>query len=191
MSILFVLSSPSGGGKTTIRRAVLKELPQLAYSVSYTSRSPRPGEVEGVDYFFISREEFEEKIKREEFIEWAEVHGNLYGTSRKFIDDQLSSGKDVLLDIDVQGANEIKKKKGNSVCLIFLLPPSLEVLRSRLIKRGESEEEIKRRLSRARFEMEMLEQYNYKVVNYDLSQAVRDVSSIITSQIANSQQYRS
>jgi len=186
-----VLSSPSGGGKTTIRRAVLKELPQLAYSVSYTSRSPRPGEVEGVDYFFISREEFEEKIKREEFIEWAEVHGNLYGTSRKFIDDQLSSGKDVLLDIDVQGANEIKKKKGDSVCLIFLVPPSFEVLRSRLIKRGESEEEIKRRLSRARFEMEMLEQYNYKVVNYDLSQAVRDVSSIITSQIANSQQYRS
>lgn len=181
MSLLFVLSSPSGGGKTTICRAVLKRLPQLAYSISSTSRSPRPGEVEGKDYFFISREEFKKKIKREEFIEWTEVYGNLYGTSQKFIDAQLSSGKNVLLDIDIQGAQQIKKKS-DSACLIFLLPPSFEVLRSRLIKRGELEEEIKRRLSHARLEMEMLQAYDHRIVNYDLSQAVSDVCSIITSQ---------
>jgi guanylate kinase len=182
MSVLFVLSSPSGGGKTTIRRAVLKKLPQLAYSISFTTRKARPGEIEGKDYFFISRQSFEEKIKREEFIEWAEVYGNLYGTSQKFIDEKLKKGKDVLLDIDIQGANEIKKKKGNSACLIFLLPPSLEVLKLRLIKRGESEEEIKKRLSHARFEMEMIGAYDYRVVNCDLQRAVSDVCLIITSQ---------
>ena len=179
MSVLFVLSSPSGGGKTTICQAVLKRLPELAYSISFTTRSPRPGEIEGKDYFFISKQAFEEKIKREEFIEWAEVYGNLYGTSQKFINEKLNSGKDVLLDIDIQGANEIKKKKSNSACLIFLLPPSLEVLKSRLIKRGEPEEEIKRRLSHAKSEIEMIQVYDHKVVNCNLPQAISDVCSII------------
>lgn len=180
MSVLFVLSSPSGGGKTTICQATLKRLPQLAYSVSFTTRRARPGEIEGKDYFFISRQAFKEKIKREEFIEWAEIYGNLYGTSQKFIDEKLEEGKDVLLDIDIQGANEIKKKKGDSACLIFLLPPSLEVLKLRLIKRGEPEEEIERRLSRAKLEMEMIQAYDHRVVNYDLTRAVSDVCSIIT-----------
>lgn len=181
MSVLFVLSSPSGGGKTTICQAVLKRLPELAYSISFTTRSPRPREIEGKDYFFISKQAFEEKIKREEFIEWTEVYGNLYGTSQKFIDEKLNSEKDVLLDIDIHGANEIKKKKGGSACLIFLLPPSLEILKSRLIKRGEPEEEIKRRLARAKFEIEMIQVYDHKVVNCDLPQAISDVYSIITS----------
>lgn len=183
MSVLFVLSSPSGGGKTTICRAVLEKLPELAYSISFTTRNPRPGEMEGRDYFFISRKTFEEKIEEGEFIEWAEVYGNLYGTSQRFIDEKIKAGRNILLDIDIQGANEIKKKKRDSACLIFLVPPSLEVLRSRLTERGESEQEIKRRLSHAESEMKMIQLYDYKVVNRELSRTVSDVCSIIKKRV--------
>ena len=179
---IFVISSPSGGGKTTICRKLLKELPELNYSISTTSRSPRPGEKEGKDYFFISGEEFSEKIRKSEFAEWAKVHGHGYGTPRQFLEEALRSGRDIILDIDVKGALQIKEKYKESR-LIFLLPPSLETLAARLKKRKTDDgKEIEKRLARAQEEMAFLKEYDYAVVNRNLSQAVKEVKAIITAE---------
>lgn len=180
--IIFIISSPSGGGKTTICRELLKQLPELGYSISMTSRSPRLGEKEGKDYFFISKEEFDEKISKGEFVEWAQVHGYHYGTPRPFLEEVLRSDRDTILDIDVQGALQIKKEYKTS-CLIFLLPPSLETLASRLRKRKtDDKKEIEKRLGKAQEEITFLKEYDYAIVNQELSQAVEEAKAIITAE---------
>ncbi len=180
--IIFIISSPSGGGKTTICRELLKQLPELGYSISMTSRSPRLGEKEGKDYFFISKEEFDEKISKGEFVEWAQVHGYHYGTPRPFLEEVLRSDRDIILDIDVQGALQIKKEYKTS-CLIFLLPPSLETLASRLRKRKtDDKKEIEKRLGKAQEEITFLKEYDYAIVNQELSQAVEEAKAIITAE---------
>lgn len=180
--IIFVISSPSGGGKTTIRRELLKQLPELNYSISVTGRCPRSGEKEGKDYFFISEDEFHKKIEKNKFAEWAEVHGHLYGTPRKFLEESIRSGRDIILDIDVRGALQIKKGYGES-CLVFLRPPSLKTLAARLKKRKtDDEREIKKRLAGAKEELTFLKEYDYIVVNQKLSQAVEEIKAIITAE---------
>ena len=180
--IIFVISSPSGGGKTTICRIILKESPELSYSISVTSRCPRLGEEDGKDYFFISKEEFDKKIGKGEFAEWAEVHGHRYGTPRNSLEEALRSGRDIILDIDVKGALKIKERYKGS-CLIFLLPPSLETLAARLKKRKtDDEKDIEKRLAKAKEEMAFLKEYDYAVVNQNLSKAVEEVRAIITAE---------
>ncbi len=180
--IIFVISSPSGGGKTTICRKLRKEMPELNYSISVTSRRPRSGEKDGKDYFFISEEEFKKKIENSEFAEWAEIHGHRYGTPHKFLEEALRSGQDIILDIDVKGALQIKEKY-KKACLIFLLPPSLETLAARLKKRKtDDKKDIEKRLTRAREELAFLKKYDYAVVNQNLSLAVEEVKAIITAE---------
>ncbi len=180
--ILFVISSPSGGGKTTVCQEILKELSDLAYSISVTSRRPRPGEKEGRDYFFVSEEEFDNRVERDEFAEWAQVHGHRYGTPGKFLEETLNAGGDIILDIDVQGALKIKERY-ESACLIFLLPPSFEVLASRLKgRKTDDETEVEERLRRAREELASRKHYHHAVVNRQLSQTVEEVKAIITAE---------
>ncbi|MEP6635233.1 MAG: guanylate kinase, partial [Acidobacteriota bacterium] len=133
--ILFVVSSPSGGGKGTLIRRVLGPVPNLSYSISYTTRKPRSGELDGREYFFVTLETFEAMVKANEFLEWATVHGNLYGTSSKQVSRDVAEGRDIILEVDVQGAASVRRLVPDSVS-IFILPPSLEVLRQRLITRG-------------------------------------------------------
>lgn len=179
--ILFVLSAPSGAGKTTLRRAVLARFPEIAYSVSTTTRSPRPGEVSGRDYVFITREEFEAGIREGRWAEWAQVHGNYYGTSARTLQEAAAAGTDVLLDIDVQGARQIRRMFPESVT-VFIMPPSFEVLAQRLTARGtESPAAIQLRLRNARQEMEERHWYRHVVVNDELATAVEELTAIIAS----------
>lgn len=178
--LLCVISSPSGGGKTTVIRKILERDRSLAYSISATTRPKRKEEKEGRDYYFLTEEEFKEKIKRGEFIEWAEVHGYLYGTLKAPIEEFLKQNKVVLLDIDVCGGLAVKRGYPESSLLIFLDPPSLESLSERLRKRGtNSEEEINKRLQRVPQEMEKAELYDYRVINEDLDTTVKEVMRII------------
>jgi guanylate kinase len=157
-------------------------VPGIAYSVSYTTRSPRPGEVHGKDYFFVSREEFETLIRKNAFAEWAEVHGNLYGTHEGFLLKTMDQGIDVLLDVDAQGATSLKKRFSEGV-FIYILPPSMESLRERLYeRRSDSPEEIERRLAQARREIANFHFYSYLVVNDDFKKASRELESIILSE---------
>lgn len=179
--LIIVLSAPSGTGKSTICERLLKSLPNLKMSISYTTREPRPGEIDGVHYYFIDREKFEEMIKRDEFVEWAQVYGNYYGTSKSIINEIVESGKDVLLDIDTEGAKNIKKLFPESV-LIFILPPSIEELKRRLKNRGELPETIAKRLLKVGEEVSQYRFYDYLVVNDDLGRALEDIISIIRSE---------
>jgi guanylate kinase len=177
-----ILSSPSGGGKTTIAKALLRRRNDLGYSVSCTTRPTRPEEKEGLDYFFLSREEFEKARARGEFAESAEVHGNLYGTLRREIDRVLASGRHVVMDIDVQGTRQFIKAYPESVT-VFLIPPDVEIMLSRLKGRGtESPDSLARRLKSAVEELRAVDLYSYLVVNHDLDEAVRAVSSIIDAE---------
>ena len=152
--ILFVISSPSGGGKGTLIRRLREAVPGVGYSVSWTTRAPRPGEADGVSYHFVSQEAFERKRQANGFLEWAVVHGNLYGTTRAAVRQELAEGRDVILEIDVQGARAVRKAM-RSVVSVFILPPSYEVLRERLTARmTERPEELELRLSNARGEVE-------------------------------------
>lgn len=179
---VFVLSGPPGVGKTSVRERVLAALPDLVYSVSLTTRPPRPGEVDGKDYHFVTRRQFEEKIARGEMAEYAEIFGNLYGTSAAVLRRTLEQGRDVFLDIDVDGARGVHWFFKQAV-LIFLLPPSLEELERRLrARRTESEEEIQRRLARVRYELGRAEGYTHLVLNEQLDQAVQDVLCIIRAE---------
>ncbi len=179
--IIFVISGPSGSGKTSVVKRVLQEEKGLVFSVSHTTRPPRPGEVDGRDYYFISEEQFKEMVEKGEFIEWACVYGRYYGTSRREL-EQKRKGHDVLLDIDVQGAESIKKLFPDSV-RIFLLPPSFQELERRLRQRGDtSEEEIKRRLKIAKQEIARHHLFNYIVVNDDLQRCVQSVLCIIRAE---------
>lgn len=176
--IIFVISAPSGAGKTTLCDRLLKSLPDLRMSVSYTTRKPRDGEKHGVDYYFVDKKTFETMISNEEFVEWAEVYGNLYGTSKRVINDFLSKECDILLDIDIQGAKNIKKIYPESV-LVFILPPSLKELEKRLLSRDKNDEFVKKRLSKASEEIKQFPFYDYVVINDDIEKAVNDLCCII------------
>jgi guanylate kinase len=177
-----VLSGPSGAGKSSFVSDLLGRPLDLVYSVSATTRARRPHEEEGRDYFFLSRNEFRRRVAAGEFVEWAEVHGELYGTLKGQIDAALGAGKNVLLDIDVQGGREVRRHCPDGV-FIFVLPPSMESLEARLRGRGtDSEERIRIRLENARRELELVREYDYAVVNDDLATAQRQVASIIVSE---------
>ena len=179
--ILFVVSAPSGAGKTTLVRKVISELGGVHLSVSYTTRAPRPGEQEGVDYCFISHEAFNDMKRAGAFIEWAQVHGDLYGTPRANL-EKLQQGDDLVLEIDTQGAKKIRKEFNDGV-LIFIQPPSLEVLQERLRSRGgDSEEAIQARLRNAQKELDQMAWYDYIVVNDEIEEATRQVASIIIAE---------
>lgn len=175
---LFVISGPSGTGKGTICKELVKD-DKIRLSVSMTTRSPREGEVHGVSYFFAAKEEFEQKISAGGFLEYAEVFGNYYGTPKMEVLELLDEGIDVLLEIDVQGALQIKDVYPEAV-LVFILPPSMEELRSRLSGRGtETQEVIERRLGKAAHEISFAAQYDYAVINDQLDEAVNDVKTVI------------
>lgn len=177
-----ILSSPSGGGKTTIARELLRSRPDLGYSVSCTTRSAREDEVDGADYFFVTRAEFEAARERNEFAESAEVHGRMYGTLRREVDRILQSGKHVVMDIDVQGARQFLTAYPESV-LVFIIPPNADALLSRLRGRGtESTDSLARRLRSALDELRAVDFYGYLVVNEDLDEAVKAVSSIVAAE---------
>lgn len=176
---LIVISGPSGSGKTTIRDRLLKLLPGLECSVSYTTRAPRQGEKEAKDYFFISKEEFQRCIKEDGFLEYAKVFDNYYGTCKDWVTERLKEGKDILLCIDVQGAAQIKKNSDNAL-FIFLIPPSLKVLEERLQKRAtDHPEEINKRLAKAKEEMAQVGNYDHVVLNDKVSEAVDEIIGII------------
>lgn len=177
---LFVISAPSGAGKTTILRPILAELPGLAFSVSHTTRQPRPGEQNGVDYHFVSHEEFAQLEQAGDFLEWAQVHGNFYGTSKSAVTEQLAHGIDVILDIDVQGALQLRTANGLPATTIFIVPPSLEILRQRLSGRNtESTESLTTRLNNALVELKSAKTYDYIIVNDILEEAILVMKSII------------
>jgi len=176
---LFILSAPSGAGKTTLCAALMEHFKDMLYSVSYTTRSPRKGEINGVDYHFISKDDFIVKIREGKWAEWAEVHGNYYGTSALFLNDALSSGKNVLLDIDVKGTRQILKKYPDSVT-IFIMPPTPEILRMRIESRGaDSREVIEKRMKNAEKEMAQIDLYRHVIVNDNLMAAVPEIVSIV------------
>jgi len=180
--ILFIISAPSGTGKTTLCKQLTSTVPGLWHSISYTTRKPRLGEEQGREYFFIEEPEFQEMINRNEFVEWARVYGNLYGTPRKTLTDQIERGIDVLLEIDVQGAIQVKKKFEDAVA-IFLLPPSMQVLRSRLQNRAsDTPDEILRRLQKVKEEVWSYREYAYVVRNEDLSQSLRELESVFLAE---------
>ncbi len=175
---LFILSSPAGGGKTTLANLLLKEVPNLVRITTCTTRKPRPGEVNGKDYFFLSKEEFEKKIKEGAFLEYAIVHGNYYGTPKEEVLKEIEKGNDVLLIIDVQGMRQIKKNFSD-VVTIFLIPPSFDELVSRMRRRGDSEEEIQKRLETAKKELPAWKEYDYIVINDIIEKAKEDLKHII------------
>ena len=189
--ILFVVSGPSGAGKTTLYKKAISVLPHLMHSVSYTTRSPRVGEVNGRDYTFINRGEFMTMIHKKEFAEWAEIHGELYGTARKRLEEIMNSGVDAILDIDVQGAMQLKEKLPGGV-YIFILPPSLEILRERLEQRmANVKEEIEKRLVVALGEMKKYPEYDYVIVNSIFEDAFKELESIIIANRARVEQISS
>ena len=174
-----VVSGPSGAGKSSFVKVLLDEGPELKYSVSATTRARRSHETDGRDYFFLSREEFTRRADAGEFVEWAHVHGEMYGTLRTQTDDALRQGKNVLLDVDVQGGKSVRQAYPDGV-FIFVLPPTLEALEARLRGRGtDLEERIRLRLENARREIPMAREYDYAVVNDDLAAASRKVLSIV------------
>ena len=179
--ILFVVSAPSGAGKTTLLRKVISQLPGVNLSVSCTTRAPRPEEQEGVDYVFITRDEFNAMEREGKFIEWAQVHGDLYATPRANM-EKLQQGEDLVLEIDTQGARKIREEFNDGV-LIFIRPPSLEVLKGRLQTRGgDSDEAMQARLHNAQKELDQMAWYDYIVVNDDIEEATRQLASIIIAE---------
>jgi len=182
VGLIFILSAPSGAGKTTLVKGVKEQLPGLQFSVSFTTRLPRPNEKEGEDYYFVSHSVFQKMSERNEFLEWAEVLGNRYGTPRPDLQKLKSEGMDLILDIDTQGAKLVLKEVDQSI-LIYLLPPSLKILRERLMKRGfDSLEMVKFRLSNARKDMEEASGYHYVIVNDRVEDAIEKLKSIIIAE---------
>ena len=178
---LFIISAPSGAGKTTLCRRLLDYYPDMRYSISYTTRSPRPGETDGEDYHFITREDFLEKQAHGYWAEWARVHDHYYGTSAVFVTASLAEGCDVLMDIDVQGAMQIKDRFPTAVTL-FIMPPAMEVLRQRLTRRGtDSQAVVEKRLQNAVREMAQKDFYQYVIINDDLEMATNELVTIVGS----------
>lgn len=179
---LLVISGPSGVGKGTVLHDLMNTQSNLVYSVSATTRKKRDGEIEGVSYFYKSREEFEQMIKEGKFLEYAYVHNNYYGTPKEFVEDKINEGKIVILEIDVQGALNVKKNTDNGV-FIFLAPPSLKELENRIVGRGtETDEDIKLRMHNARKELMYINDYDYLVVNDHLNSAITSVNEIINAE---------
>jgi guanylate kinase len=181
--MLFVVSAPSGGGKTSLCKEVVKRLPNFEHGVSYTTRRRRPIEVDGKDYHFVSKEKFMQMVEADEFVEYAYVHGNYYGTSLNDIARILSKGKNLLIDIDVQGARQIEERYGDEGIFIFILPPDFELLRTRLTARQtDAIDEIERRLKKAEEEVQHYQDYDYVIINDDFEQAVKELESIIIAE---------
>jgi guanylate kinase len=180
--ILFVMSAPSGAGKTSISRALLARQPDLRQSVSFTTRAMRPGDVDGIDYHFVSRDQFDQMVAEGAFAEWAEVHGNRYGTAKATLQQASAAGQDILLDIDVQGAAQMRASGLDGV-FIFILPPDMTELRQRLAGRGtDSPEVIDRRMRNAVSEIREAVHFDYLVVNADLEQAIATVQAIMLAE---------
>ena len=183
---LYIVSAPSGSGKTTLLRHLIARFENLVFSVSHTTRQPRGGEVDGVEYFFVDRDEFESVAGRGHFLEWAEYHGNLYGTSREFVEENVLAGRDVILDIDVQGAGLVKEKVPDAVT-VFLLPPSYSELERRLQERRlEDDETIRKRLAIAKQEILRYLDYDYVVINDRIDDAVPLLEAIVRAGSARS-----
>jgi guanylate kinase len=177
--ILFVLSGPSGVGKGTVLEGLMEDYNDINYSISVTTRTPREGEINGDDYFFVSREKFEEMKSKNQFLETARVHGNYYGTPRHYVEECLSKGEDIILEIDIQGSKQIKREFNDAV-YIFLLPPNYEELKTRLEKRdSETAESLKRRLENASEEISEVENYDYSIVNDKVEETVEEVKRVI------------
>jgi guanylate kinase len=179
---MFIISAPSGAGKSTLVELLLSQNKELFFSISHTTRPPRPGEMDGIEYFFISEERFKKMIQEGDFFEWAEVHGYHYGTSKGMLKQAENRGSDLILDIDVQGAMKVEQILPEATS-IFILPPSFEVLRERLQRREkDTEQQISKRIENARQEIQYCYQYDYIVINRELHAAFEDLSSIIRSQ---------
>jgi len=180
--LLIVLSGPSGVGKGTVCSVLRTKMPDLVYSVSATTRAPRQGEIDGVNYFFKSKEQFQEMIARDALLEYAEYVGNFYGTPRDFVERTLESGKDVILEIEVQGALKVKEKFPEGV-FVFLMPPSLDELKQRIVGRGtESQDTINNRMTVAVEEINLLRHYDYAVVNDEIDSACHRIQSIVVAE---------
>jgi guanylate kinase len=182
MITVFIISAPSGSGKSTLVHLLMKTVPELTFSISYTTRQPRPSETNGVDYVFISRQEFEERLARGEFLEYAEVFGNYYGTNRSTFEQAMHQGRDLVLDIDVQGARQLKVAIPEAIS-IFVLPPSREVLEQRLRARSQdSEEVIRRRLKGAAEEVRNYTQYDYVLINREIEESAARLATIVKAE---------
>lgn len=182
--ILFVVSSPSGGGKGTLIQRALKSVAGISYSVSYTTRRPRTGELDGREYFFIDTERFESMIAQNEFLEWAWVHGKLYGTHRSQVAQEIGEGRDIILEVDVQGAASVRGLISDAVS-VFILPPSFEILRQRLVARGtDTEDELELRLRNALIEVKDHSTFDYVIINDDLDRAAAQLCAIVDAERA-------
>ena len=175
---IIIVCAPSGAGKSTLIKRLKERFPELVESISTTTRAKRVGEVDGKDYFFISEKEFQESLDK--FIEWAKVHNNYYGTGKKFIEENISRGKFILCDVDIQGCDNFKRIYHDKAKVIFVIPPSLKDLEQRLRKRGtESEESIKVRLANAENEMKRQDDFDFKIINDDLDRAFKELESMV------------
>ncbi len=182
---LYVISGSSGVGKGTVLKGFLKRNPDFMLSISCTTRKPRPGEQDGINYFFLAENEFKECIEKDKFLEWAEFAGNFYGTKKKYINECLEQGKDIILEIDTQGALQVKKRMPEAV-LIFICPPSYETLETRLRGRHtEDEDTIKKRLLEAKIELERAKSFDYKIVNDNLEKAILELETVINKERNN------
>jgi guanylate kinase len=182
--ILFVVSSPSGGGKGTLIQRVLNKNLKLSYSVSFTTRAPRNGEVDGREYFFVTTEQFQEMVDAGEFLEWAHVHGKLYGTARRQVAREVGAGRDIILELDVQGAASVRALMADAVS-IFILPPSFEILRQRLQARGtDSPEELDLRLRNAPTELQDYSAFEYVIINDNVDRAAEQMTAIVQAERA-------
>ncbi|HBG49980.1 MAG TPA: guanylate kinase [Cyanobacteria bacterium UBA9971] len=180
---LFVISGPSGVGKGTLVSMLRQNHPEIKLSVSATTRNPRPGEINGVHYFFLTKEDFKKRIELGEFLEWAEFSGNFYGTNKNFVEKMLKDGHNIILEIDVQGALQVKNKLQEAI-LIFIEPPCFEELKLRLLKRStETEEEIQKRLAVVKSELQQKQEFNYVIVNDNLDTAFKNLENIILKEI--------
>lgn len=180
--MIIIVSAPSGAGKTSICDALIKSDENIVYSVSTTTREPRKGEKNGREYFFVNDSEFKKMVKTNMFVEWAKVHDHFYGTSKKVLEQTINKGKDILLDIDVQGAVKIKKQYKEAL-MIFITTPSLKILKERLIKRNkDSLEVIKRRIENAKKELTYLPKYDYLILNDKLDKSIQEVKSVICAE---------
>ncbi len=180
--LLLVVSGPSGAGKGTICKAFMAKNPDVNMSVSATTRAPRSGEIDGVNYFFLTRSQFEHRIATEQFYEYAENYGNYYGTPKAFVEDKLARGEDVILEIDIQGALQVKRQCPDAI-YIFILPPDMVELKNRIIKRGsETDDSLRRRLASAYREIDFVDRYDYYIVNRDVVEAVAIMQSILLAE---------
>jgi len=180
---LFVIAGPSGVGKGTLVTLLLEKNPEISFSVSVTTRKPRPGEVHGVNYFFVEREKFQEMIEEGRFLEWAEFAGNLYGTDIKIVRESLSHGQNILLEIDIQGALQVIEREPEAV-MFFIEPPSFEELKARLVgRKTESEEDVQKRLAFAKSELEQKDKFKYRITNDNLDEAYQELEKIVRHEL--------